>query len=816
MGPRFRKLLEMSAHDLKFALRTLLRSPGFSTAAVLTLALGIGANTAMFTLVDAVMLRPLPYADPDRIVMLWTTDTSPPDPNAPKYDRTRLLADTEQMQRWAERNRSFEGIGGYRYWRFSLTGGGGETERVQAAVVAGELFRLLHVSAALGRTFTQEELRNGDRVTVVSHALWVRRFGGDSKALGRTLDLDGQPHTIIGILPQSFTPLLPNLTRAIEVWTPPSMDFTARRRNASVFAAARLKAGVSWQQAQAEMESITKQMQGEQRRWNRRGINVQPARKEVMSDVRGPMLVLFGALGCVLLIACVNVANLMLARTAARRKEIGVRAVLGAGRLRIARQLLLESLLVSVVGGALGLAVSSLMLKGILALSPIGFGKIFEIRMDAAVVLFTSGAALLTGMLFGLLPAFQAARTDLGRAIKESAAGAARRPWLAPRNLLVIAEVTLAFVLLAGAGLLLRSFALLRAVDPGFRTEDILTVTLPLTQPRFREGPRMLAFADDVLQRLERVPAIRHAGFTNSLPLGLSYSFSSDFRIVGKPALAGEPYLFLRTITPGYFAAIGHPLRSGRYLAGADFTRRDAVLINEAAARQFWAGENPIGQQIEVVGCKPCTIVGVVADIKHNGLDSKTLTELYLPLTAQPQPWLELVLRTRGDPGQVIAAVRSAVRAADPAVGIDRVRTMQQIIEEQTSEPRFHAVLLGIFAGLATLLAAIGIFGVISYSVAQRTRDIGIRMALGAERSAVLAMVVRQALALALGGLALGIVFAFAGTRLLRTMLFGVGPNDPMTFSAVGLLVLAIALAAAWVPAHRATRIDPIRALRWE
>jgi predicted permease len=793
--------------DLKLALRTLRRSPGFAIPAILTLALGIGANTAMFSIIDAMMLRPLPFRDPDRLVLLWQRDDSA------GRERTRLIGG-DQVERWSALSHSFEALGGYTLSRVSATGAGGP-ERLDAMDVSGDLMRVLGYQPLIGRSFAPSDLRKGaPGVVILGQAYWQRRFGGQSSALGRTLSLDGVPYTIIGVLPGAAQPVLPHARRTVDVWAPAHLSLMARLNASFVVCTGigRLKQGVPVAQANAELRAIHERIRNEKRSWKRRSAGASALRDHVASDLRPALLVLFGAVGCVLLIATVNVANLQLARAAARQRETGVRALLGGGRARLLRGSLTESAMAGLAGGAVGLLLSQWMLKGILALWPGRLEQFGEIRLDWPVLLFAFGASLATGLLFGLLPAWQASRTDLNAVVKDAGLQGKRRGAFSPANLLVVAEVALAVVLMIGSGLLVRTFAAMRAVDPGFRTENAVVFSLPMVGAQYAEPAGVAAFADRLLERLRSDPRIDSAGMTNSIPLGNGFVVSAGFSIAGR-AVSRDEMPYVRTVTPGYFQAMGLALRKGRYLSDED---RAAMVMNETAARRYFGGSDPVGLRADVWDWKGLIIAGVVADLKNDSLTRQAEPEFYLPLRLAGSAWIDLLVRTRQDPGPVIAAVRNELLAADPNLATESTKMLEDVVGAEAAEPRFRATLLGLFAGLAAVLAAVGVFGVVSYSVTQRTREFGVRVALGADRTDVLAMVVRRGVLCAGAGLVVGLGAAAALVRVLRGMLFGVKAYDPTTFAGVAAAVLAVAAAAAWIPARRATSVDPIVALRYE
>ena len=807
--------------DLRFAGRTLLKSRGFTLAALLTLALGIGANSAIFSVINAVMLQPLPYPEPGRLVVMWGTDNRPLDalmqPAAKQLPRNKTLVISSLIERWRELNASFENVAYYRGWIFSLTGAG-EPERILAGLVSASFFATLKVAPALGRTFLREEQEPGkDRVVVLGHGLWQRRFAADPGIIGRTITLDGVSHTVLGVLPAGFQVMLPYMGGAVDLWAPISHNFTPKTRWEVCTAIGRLKPGVHIRQAQAEMDTISKRLETENRRNVGRGVNLVPLDEQIVGEIRPALLILFGAVGCVLLIGCANLANLMLARTAARHKEIAVRTVLGAGRTRLVRQLLTESVLLALAGGALGLLLSSWIVRLIVVLHPGHIPRLAEVHADTRVFAFCLAISILTGIVFGLLPAWQFSKPDVNQALKEgggrAGGGSRSRHW---RNVLVAAEVALALVLLTGAGLLLRSFILMKAVDPGFLPENLLAMSITLPESTYREPQQRVAFVERVLERVRGLPAVQHAAFSNSLPMASGFSLTMDFTIEGRQTTGERLSVFVRAVTADYFRTLGIALLKGRFFTEADSSRADAVIINQAMARRYWGQQDPVGQRLNFEGKKSREIIGVVADVKNLGLESGTGMETYMPFSEAAYPYLGLAVRTASDPMRVAAAIRSEVQAVDRNLPLASVMSMQQILNARVARPRFNLVLLGSFAGVALLLAAVGIYGVISYSVTQRTHEIGVRMAMGAQPADVLRQVAGHGMLPVLAGVLIGLGMSLAATRLLTSFLFGIRPNDATTFAGVSLLVVAVAFLASYFPARRATRVDPLDALRYE
>ena len=801
--------------DIRYAIRRLLKSPAFTAVALLTLALGIGANTAIFSVVYAVLLKPLPYHDPDHIVGVFHMSegrrSTMSGPNV--YDVKRL-------------NKTMTDVAAYTRSRTILTGRG-EPVRLDGAAVSGSIFDLLGVQPLLGRTLRADDNTSGrTHVAVVSYNLWQQRFGGDRKVVGSTMTLDGVSHEIVGVMPEGFS-----FPAARMLWTPIEYteDFTLKQRGAWYLQAiGRARDGVSLEQVRAEVETIGQQLARQYPDSNEGvGISTVALHEAMVGDVRKGFSLLLGAVGFVLLIACVNIANLLLARAASRENEIAVRAALGAARGRLVRQLLTESLILGVVGGALGLLVAEWGVEALLSMGPVGIPRLTDVRVDPTVIVFTMGLSLLTGLLFGVAPALQSARSGISSTLKEGGRGnLSSRGGARTRSALVVAEVALAVILLAGAGLLIRSFSKLASVDPGFQVQPALALDLSLPEARYEDEARQIAFFDQLMPKLKGIPGVQNAGAVTSLPLSGS-SFVLTFAVAGRPPLppAQQPAMQVRIATTDYFQTIGIPLKRGRLFTEDDRWGAPAVaLITEAAAKQYFPGEDPIGKRIELGWGrgpgKPRAggeVVGIIGDIKDSGLSEPDPPQIYLPYKQWPIGAMSVVLKTAVPPESLTEAVRRAVYSLDGNLPVSNTRTLEQIVARSISQPRFYMALLAIFAGIAVALAAIGIFGVLSYAVAQRTREIGIRMALGAHQRSVLGLIVREATLMVAGGVLLGLAFALPLTRwLVAKLLFDTEPNDPLTFFSVATGLAVIALLAAYVPARRATRVDPMVALRAE
>ncbi len=801
--------------DLRYGARMLVKQPGFTLITLLTLALGIGATTAIFTVVNAVLLRQLPYPQAERIVAVGAQFSVSP-LNA--VDDPRFLF-------WYEHQQSFEALAAH------LGGGGvnlagdGLPELVPAQRVSVDFFRVLGVAPAVGRGFTPEEDRNGGaKVAVLSDALWRRRYGGDRNLIGKTIALNGRSYTVIGVLPPDFD------FYNTDVFTPLSPGASGNRGfNLQVLG--RLKPGVTPAQALAEMKVVSEQLRAAQPQLMRKqeSVAVQPYRENLTTAARPLLFILFGAVGFVLLIACANVTNLQLAQAATRRREMAVRMALGAGWRRITRQLLTEGILLALMGAALGLLLAVWGTELLTQLMPEGLlPRSKEISFDGRVLVFTLTTALLTGLLFALAPAWQMTRVEVNSALKGNAGkGAAGAGGKRLRGALVVAEVALALVLLAGASLLARTFVNLNRVAPGFDPHHVLTFQMTLTGQRYETMAGVSEFIERSFAKLRALPGVEAVALTNTLPLDAQYNFPLELE--SKPGqIAAVQY---RTITPDYFRAVGIGLKSGRTLNETDTAAAErAVVVNEAFVKQYLADiGNPLGQRVYIGKMfgfdQPWRIVGVVADARQFDLKSAAPSSVFVPVLQlanaegkfqSGQRALKFVVRTVGDPLQLSAAARQVMLEIEPNLPLTRLRSMEQIVARSVAQERFNMLLLGVFAALGLLLAAIGIYGVMSYAVAQRTPEIGLRMALGAHERDVLRLVFKHGLALTLAGLGLGLAGALALTRLMKSYLFGVSATDPASFASVAFLLLLVALVACWIPARRATKVDPMIALRSE
>jgi putative ABC transport system permease protein len=811
---------------MRYGVRLLLKRPGFTLIAVLTLALGIGANTAIFSVVNAVVLRPLPYASPDRLVMIWET--------MPGNDK-RWVAPGNFID-WRKQSQAFEQIAGYSNANLNLTGEG-EPERLTGTAVTSNVFATLGVEAARGRTFTQEdETREDGRVVVLSDGLWQRRFGADPGVVGRSLTLDDKSYTVVGVMPASF-----RFPVQSELWVlgnhgsavPPSLavqfpesDLSNDRDIHIYSAVGRLKNGHTLSDAQAEMKAIAGRLSAAYPETNNGlSVNLIPLHTEIVGGVSSILFILLGAVAFVLAVACTNVANLLLAHATQRERELAIRLALGAGRWRLIRQMLTESLLLSLVGGTLGLLIAMWGVDLFVGLSPGDIPRLNEVGMDGRLLGFTLLVSLVTGLGFGLLPALQATRLDPQHALKEGGTKATeggRR--LRVRNLLVITEIALAQVLLIGAGLLIMSFLRLQAVEPGFNPSNLLTARLSLSVAKYSDQKKKLAFYNQLLERLQAVPGVRSAALVMNLPLSGS-NMNRGFLVEGRPEPGPDENVTVdyQVITPGYFQTMEIPLERGR-----SFTDRDTegaprvAIINEIMARKYFPGEDPLGKRIAFGDPTKedawRTIVGISGNVRHQSTSEPAFPGAYTPSAQDRESWprVALVVRTSGDPSGLAAAVRREMMAIDPGQPISNMQTMEQLMASSIKRPRFIMMLLGLLASIALALALVGIYGLMSYSITERTHEIGIRMALGAQARDVLRMVVGQGLKLIVIGIALGLTGAFALTRIMRSLLYGVSAIDPVTFAGVSLLLSVIALLACYIPARRATRVDPMEALRYE
>jgi putative ABC transport system permease protein len=809
--------------DLRYGSRMLLKNPGFTLVAVITLALGVGANTAIFTVINAALLRPLPYEDAERLVDVTTTM---------RRDTVEVRSSSyPDFVDWRDQNTVFERIAAHDATSFTLTGGA-EPERVNGELVSADYFPLLRAQAAMGRTFLPEEDRTPDthRVALVGYGLWQRRFGGSPELLGQTIQLNDGNYTVVGVMREGFR----GVSDEAEIWLPMMMISSIRpasqlqaRNQRWLSTVARLKPGATLAQAQTEMDAIMRPLEQAYPNSNRsRGARVTPLNEQFFGGLQLTLWILLGAVGCVLLVACANVANLQLQRAAGRSSEMAVRLALGATTRRLIRQLLTESLLLALIGGALGILIALWSVDFLVKLSPVTFPNFVKFTIDARVLGFSLLISVLTGALSGLAPALQAARPALSETLKaggRNASGGLGRNRLL--GSMVVSEIALALTLLIGAGLMIRSLQRLQAVDPGFNVERLLTMRISLPLQRY-PGDRILAFSQQLRERLQVLPGAQSVALASDLPLGSSVS-GGPIELEGRhdtPA-GGEIRMYRHRVTPGFFSTLGIPLVKGR-----DFTVDDnaqapgVVIISESMARRYWPNEDPLGKRLRGDSRGAATpnpwlsIVGVVGEVKYRGLPQNPNADpdVYLPLTQGPVGNLFLAARSGVDPNSLAAAVRGVLQKLDPNLPAYEVTTMAELVTNQTTRSRFSAWLLGVFGALALALAAIGIYSVMAYAVEQRSREIGVRVALGARAGDVLKMVIGQGMRLALAGVALGLGASLALTQLMKRLLFGVGAADPLTYGAIALLLTLVALLACYIPARRATKVDPMVALRAE
>jgi len=798
--------METLLKDIRYGIRGLLKRPAFAVIAVITLALGIGVNTAIFSVINAVLLRPLPYQDPERLVSLRSNQSASD------------LADVEAQ------SRMFSTLGGEVGQALDYTAGS-EPVQFQTGHVTGGYFETLGVKAELGRYITPDDDKlGGPYVTVLSHALWLRQFGGDRQIVGKAIPLSGNSYTIIGVMPAGFASPRDNR----ENWTPVhvSNPLAANFRGVHFLRTyGRLAAGASIEQARSEMQAIDKSLAAQYPADNKnRSTVLIPLHERIVGQSRQSLLVLFAAVSLVLLIACANFANLLLARAAERDREFVIRAALGAGRWRLMRQLLTESILVSFVGGAFAVLLAIWGTSLLVALKPANLPRLQEIGVDARVLGFTFGISLLTGIVFGLLPAWTATRGGVSEGLKEggrsATAGSARQRL---RSLFVVAELAVALILLVSAGLLIKTFWKLRSVEPGFNPDHLLTMRVELSEARYKEKDKQTRFRTQALAAINSLPGVQ-AAMVSELPLS-GDSLDHDFLVEGRPPIApgDEPSVETRSVMGEYFQTMQMPLRAGRNFGAQDFDPQASLvgIVNDALVRQYFPNEDPLGKRVRWARDQEVhwmTIIGVVGDVKHFGLDLPELPTFYSPYpqTSPWKRWMTFVARTQAGPESMGQAVKQQIWKADAQLPITKVQTMDEVAAGSFAARRFNMLLLALFAGLALVLAAVGIYGVMSYAVTQRTQEIGIRMALGARGVDVLKLIIRNGLMLTLAGVVIGVGGALALTRLLRTLLFGVTPTDSLTFITVSGVLIVVAMLACYLPARRATKVDPLVALRYE
>jgi putative ABC transport system permease protein len=802
--------------DVKFGARALAKNPGFAAVAVLALALGVGANSAIFSVVNATLLNPLPFPQEGQLLRLGEGARGRAAPERGSFSYPDYKDVQTQTQTLAH-------VAAFLNSGTMLTGEGLEQERVYGADVSPEYFSVLGMGPELGRVFTPEEDHPDAGVIVISHGLWLRRFGGRRDVVGQPLRMGNSSATIIGVMPEGFE--YPFRADRQDFWAPlndrPAPDRDARD-NHSYRVIARMKPGVTAEQANAELDTISRRLEQQYPDTNTTVLAVGASLHEDMTrDVRPALLILLGAVGLVLLIACANVANLLLARAASRRREIAIRTALGASRWRVMRQLLVESLLLSLAGGASGLLLAMWGTYALVAAGPADIPRVGQSGLDARVLAFTLLVSVLTGLAFGLAPALQASRPDLTGALKEGSRGTGGGPGRGRlRSALVVSEVAVSLVLLIGAGLLIRSFVRLMQTDPGFDPARVVALDIPLGRERYDTEEKQTSFFAQLVGRVRGMPGVEAAGLVSNLPLGNTIDMLS-FNIEGRPPFppGAQAVAHYTVVSPGYFEALKIPLRAGRVLTDHDDARAPRVtLVSESLARKYFEGENPVGQRIVPdESLPPIEIVGVVGDARRDSLAAEAGPEFYVPFGQAAQRRLNLVVRTDAvDPASMSSALRGAVAEMDKEQLIWQTRTLDQIVSSSVARRRFNMTLLGLFASVALLLAALGLYGVMAYSVTRRTHEIGIRMALGARGWDVLRMVVGQGMRLALVGVGLGLVAAYAVTRVLASLLYGVTATDPLTFAGLAALLACVAFLASYLPARRATKVDPMVALRYE
>ena len=800
--------METLIQDIRYGIRTLLKNRAFTAVAVVALALGIGANTAIFSVVNAVLLQPLAFEQPDQLVLVWEKRMS--------LGRVRNVASAPDFVDWRAQNQVFEDMAAFMGQGFNV-GAATEPERVQGVSVTPSLFSILRARPLMGRALEQNEDKpESAPVAIIGKGLWQRTFGSDPDIVGKQIKLNDRDYTVVGVMKEDFG--FPN--RRTEIWIPLKFsenDLSARGSH-GYQVLARLKPGISVAQAQTEMESIASQLEQQYQVNTGHSVNVFSLYEEVVGSARPALLVLLGAVAFVLLIACANVANLLFARSAARQKEIAIRTALGAGRLRIVRQLLTESVLLSIAGGIIGVLLAVWGLNILLSLGEGSIPRVKEIELDGWVLGFSLVVSVVTGLIFGLLPALQASKPDLNEALKEGSRGASggirsNRT----RSVFVIAEVAICLVLLIGAGLMIKSFSRLTNINPGFNPENVLTVNVALSGGRYRDAAAVTAFYKQTLERLGALPGVKSAAMVTALPMAGNFG-SRYFGIEGRPPQPPGQGFNANTnlTTPGYFATMQIPLLEGREFEDRDARgATDVVVINQEAVRRYWPDESPLGQRITFDN-RARTVIGVVGDVKQSGLDVDVRPEMFSPYYQVAVPFGTFLVRTESDPATMTSAVRSAMQEIDRDLPLYGIKTANDVIAESVAPRRFNMLLLGIFGGLALALASVGLYGVISYSVSQRTREIGIRVALGASHKSVLGLVVGQGLVLSTIGVVIGVAASFFLTKFLATLLFGVSATDPMIFAAISVLLIGVSTTASLIPARRAMKVDPMVALRYE
>ncbi len=807
--------------DLRFALRQLRKNPGFALTTILTLALGIGATTAMFSLINGVLLRPLPFPEPDRVMMIAPLDTSAVKAGVPESTSYPDFFD------WRKQQHSFDSIASYRRDSHTLTGSG-TPQNLDSEIVSSEFFRVLGINPTLGRGFVIEDEKPGTHVAVLSYPLWQSTFGSAPDIVGRNITLDSTSYTVIGVAPQGF--LFPVLNPAPALWTSLADDhnddkdpLTSQRGADMLSLVARLKPGVTIPQATADVSLIARNLASQYPDTNKRfsSATVVPELENLVGDTRSALRVLFAAVTFLLLIACANVAGLMLTRASRRRSEIAVRSAMGASRLQIVRQVLVESLLLAICGGVLGVVFSVLLLNAILRLVPQQLPRLHQVSVDGWVMAFAAGVSIVTGVLFGALPAWRMSRMDPSMALREGTRTMTTgRGQHRTHNILVVAETAIGLVLLVGAGLLIHSFVRVLNIDPGFDPHHVLTANIDLPDSQYPSLKRV-QFQEELLSRVAALPGVESVSSGYPIPLS-SRNIGIGFNIVGRPVAKGdEPAEPVSIVTPGFFRTLRIPIIAGRDFAPTDDSKAPGVtIIDQAFARKYFPGENPIGKRLHpglgdgITNEEDREIIGVVGGIKRKGITEETPAQFYLPLKQAIILTPPLVIRTSGDPLAMLGPLRNVVSQMDSNIPIYRVRTLDDYVSLAAAQPRFQTVLISFFAAMALLLSAIGLYAVLAYMVAQRTLEIGLRLALGAQRESVVGLILRRGLMLAAIGLGIGIVVAAVLTRFLSELLYGVKPLDPLTFVVVSAVLMLVSLIASSAPAYRAARLDPMKTLR--
>ena len=794
--------------DLKYGVRTLVKRPSFTAVVILTLALSICAITIVFSLVNALLLRSLPYSNPDQLVNVWSVFKS----------NNKAYASAANFREWQERNKSFQSLAAYDSLKSNLTGGDGP-EAVDVALFTANMFPLLTVKPVQGRTFTTEEEQPGNnKVAIISDGLWQRRFGADASVIGKPMVLDGDNYTVIGIMPPNFS-----FPEKSDVWIPLSFvpEELADRGYHHLAVVGRLKTGVELRQAQIEMSALADEQARQYPNENAgRGMRLVTFQENLVGDIRKPLWILSFAVFLVLLIACVNIANLQLSRATRRQKEIAIRLGLGASRRRLIQQLLTESLLLSIVGGALGLIFAYWGLKAITTVGPANIPRLSEVRIDARVVLFTLAVSLVTAIVSGLKPALQATKPEINDWLKEGQrSGGDQSSGKRARNWLVVTEMALALILLVGAGLLIKSFLKMWQLQPGFNPNNVLTMAISPSPPKYNNRRDLVSLCQRLSEQLQSTPGVEAVGVVNQLPFS-GRNLGLNFSVIGRAAPRSEETATanFRLVSPGYLKAMGIPLKRGRDFSDHDTRDSSPVaLINEALAKQYFPNQDAIGKQLSIEGQQtPREIVGIIGDVKQIKLDAEGRAEIYVPFYQLAVPSMNIVVRTNTDPAAMTRNVLQQIAVVDPDQPVFQMKTMDEYLNASMAQRRLSTILLGAFAALALVLAAIGVYGVMSYLVSQRTHEIGIRMALGAKRVDILKLIVGQGIWLCFLGIAFGVAAALLLTRIMTSLLYGISASDPLTYIGISLLLGVIALLACLIPARRAIKVDPIIALRYE